>query len=175
MARTFAMLLLGAALSVGVAAPAAAQQIEADPKPAAPAPAATEEDKAAARELANKGFELYQAGNYKEAIQYFKDADARFHAPTLVIMQASANEKIGNLIEARGLYSQITREPLSPSASKEFKKAYADAEDALAKIKGRIPRLRIVAGSATASCTGCSNSSGVTKKMRPQRSVAKTE
>ena len=44
-----------------------------------------------------------------------------------------------------------------------------------ARSRPSMPRLRIVAGSATASWSGCSNSSGVPKKMRPQRSVANTE
>lgn len=137
-ARIFGLILGFSALSVALAAPASAQDA------AAPKPPTTEEAKAEARELANKGFELYQAGSYKEAIQYFRDAEARFHAPTILLIQANAHEKIGNLIEARGLYMQIAREPLPPDASKEFKKAQADAEEALSKFKNRIPKLRIV-------------------------------
>ena len=38
-----------------------------------------------------------------------------------------------------------------------------------------MPRLRIVAGRATASWSGCTKSSGTPKKMRPQSSVANDE
>lgn len=141
MARTFCIVLLGA-LGLFVSAPEALAQGD--------APAASAEAKAEARELANKGFALFQEGNFKEAVQYFRDADAKFHAPTLLLMQAKAHEKIGQLIEARGLYSQIAREPMAADASKEFKQARSDAEDALGKMKGRIPKLKIVLKGGTA-------------------------
>jgi hypothetical protein len=145
MARTLSILLLGAAaLAASLAASPAPALAQGEAKPAS-----VEENKAAARELANKGYELFQAGNYKEAVQYFRDADAKFHAPTLLIMQARAHEKLGEMIEARGAYTQIVREPLPENASKEFKQARADAEEALNKIKGRIPKLKIVLKGAT--------------------------
>jgi hypothetical protein len=142
MDRKLAITLVGAALFTF--APASTPALAQDAAEAAPSPQSTEEAKAAARELANRGYELYQAGNYKEAIQYFRDAEARFHAPTLLIMQAKAHENINNLIEARGLYMQIARESLPDNASKEFKQAHKEATDAVERIKGRIPKLKIV-------------------------------
>jgi hypothetical protein len=125
-----------------VAAPAAAQPAPADP-PAAPAPG-SDEAKAEARLLADKGYEQYEAGQYAKAIQYFRDAEARFHAPTLLAMQAKAQMKNGGLVEARTLFQRVVAEKLANDAPKEFLQAQTEAKAALEDLKGRIATLKVV-------------------------------
>lgn len=108
-------------------------------------PAQSDEDaKQAARELANKAYEHYAAGEYGRAILYFRDAEARFHAPTLVLHQAHSHAKLGQLVEARALYQRIIDEKLADDAPKEFVDAQTEAKK-LAEIMGaRIATLKIV-------------------------------
>lgn len=113
-------------------------------------PAATEDAKRAARELANKGYELYEAGDYTKAIQFFRDAEARFHAPTLLVIQARAHEKIGGLVEAQALYEKVAAEELAADAPKEFVEAQASAKAALEDIGPRIAFVKIVLKGMTA-------------------------
>jgi hypothetical protein len=100
-------------------------------------------DREVAREFANKGFELYQSGKYEQAITAFRDAERRFHAPTIVLMMAHAYDKIGRLLEARELYQQIVDEPLAHYAPSEFFGAQSQAKKDLAALEPRIPTLEI--------------------------------
>jgi hypothetical protein len=140
MMRTLATMMLGASLLVGVGAP----------RPVFAQTDATEEAKNAARELANQGFAHYQAGEYQKAIQLFLQADERFHAPTLVIMQAHAQAKLGNFIEARALYNRVVSEALAPNATKEFREAQAEAKAGLEELTGKTGYLKIVLQGGTA-------------------------
>ena len=121
------------------------------PSPSALAqPAAADDAKREARELANKGYEYYEAGDYAKAIQFFRDAEAKFHAPTLLVIQARAQEKNGGLVEARTLYQKVADEQLPADAPKEFVDAQAGAREALAGLEGRIAFVKIVLKGMTA-------------------------
>lgn len=112
----------------------------------APAPAWADDDaaKAAARELANKGYEHYAAGEYQKAIPFFKDAEARYHAPTLLLIQAKAWRKLNGLVEARDLYRRIADEKLADDAPQEFLDAQVEAKKELDLVSARIATLEIV-------------------------------
>lgn len=97
----------------------------------------------AARELANKGYEHYEAGEYAKAIQYFKDAEARFHAPTLLLITAKAHVKIGQYVEARDAYQRIIDEQLPADAPKEFLDAQEEAKKAVDLAAAKIATLKI--------------------------------
>lgn len=140
--RTISAILLGAALFSSAPAPAFAQP--------APAADATEQAKAEARELADKAFEHFQAGEYQKAIQLFHAADEKFHAPTLVLMQGHAQRKSGNLMEARALYQRVVNEGLAPNATKEFREAVDEANQALNEITGKTGYLKIILTGNTA-------------------------
>ncbi|WP_437637781.1 tetratricopeptide repeat protein [Sorangium sp. So ce854] len=123
--------------------------------PAVPATAfsqparATEQAKAAARALADKAWELFNAGRYEEALAAFQDAEAQVHAPPFLLYAARSCEKLGRLIEARSLYQRIVDEPLAASAPQEFQQAQADARAELAALAPRIPTLEVaVTGAA---------------------------
>jgi hypothetical protein len=108
---------------------------------ASPCAAAPPDPKAAARRLADQGYELYQAGKLDEAIDAFRRADQLFHAPTLVFAQAKANAKAGRLLEARALFQRVINEKLAPNAPDEFVGAQNSAEGELAALVPRIPTL----------------------------------
>ncbi|MEO7328099.1 MAG: hypothetical protein ABI193_05950 [Minicystis sp.] len=105
---------------------------------------ATEDPKVAARALARKGYELYDAESYEQAIQALQDAEQLYHAPTLVFMLGKAHVKIGKLLEARALFNKVADEKLAPSASADFRKAQASARQELAALEPLIPTLRII-------------------------------
>lgn len=114
------------------------------PSASAATPPVDEAAKAAARELANKGYEHYAAGEYAKAIPYFRDAEARYHAPTLLLIQAKAHVKLGDYVSARPLYEQIIGEKLADDAPAEFKNAQAQAQIGLDEAIPQIATLKIV-------------------------------
>jgi tetratricopeptide (TPR) repeat protein len=101
-------------------------------------------DKDAARALADKGAELYEAGKYEEAIAQFRRADEIVHAPTFVLAMAQASAKVGKLIEARAHYQRVVDEPLAANAPASFVDAKLSATKELEELKRRIPTLQIV-------------------------------
>ncbi|WP_437572481.1 hypothetical protein [Sorangium sp. So ce542] len=108
-----------------------------------------EQAKAAARALADKGWELFNAGRYEEALAAFRSAEAQVHAPPFLLLAARSCERLGRLIEARALYRRVVDEPLDASASPAFHQAQADAKAGLAALAPRIPALEVaVAGAA---------------------------
>jgi len=122
------------ALGVFVACPAAAQDV-ADPNV---------EARQAARALAERGAKLVQEGQYELAIQAFREADQRFHAPTILLEQARAHVRLGQLVEAQAVYSRIVGEQFANYAPPQFFKAQRDAGAELTALGPRIPTLRVV-------------------------------
>lgn len=113
-----------------------------------PAPS-TGQAKAAARALADKGWELFNAGRYEEALAAFLDADAQVHAPPFLRFAARSCERLGRLLEARSLFQRVVDEPLDAGAPQEFQQAQADARVELAALAPRIPTLEIAVTGAT--------------------------
>jgi hypothetical protein len=130
LSRTLLAVVLAVSAPLAWARPAAAQSAE----------DAREE----ARKLADKGYEHYEAGNYPKAIQYFRDAEARFHAPTLLLMLGKAHYKNGGLVEARAAFRRIADEQLPADAPKEFVDAQAEARKGIEEINPRVAMLKIV-------------------------------
>lgn len=142
------LLALSASLSPSPAAaqPAPSAQPTASASSAQPAASAQPSDdwkRQAARELANKGYEYYEAGKYELAVQFFRDAEARFHAPTLLLIQAKAQMKIGGLVEACDLYKRITSEKLAGDAPKEFLDAQVEADKGIDLSCPRVATLKL--------------------------------
>ncbi|WP_437945926.1 tetratricopeptide repeat protein [Sorangium sp. So ce296] len=134
---------LGPALLLGLTLLVASPTAVAQPSPP------TTEAKLAAKALADKGWELFNAGRYEDALTAFRDAEAKVHAPPFLVMAARACERLGRLLEARSLYQRVLDEPLSASAPRAFQQAQADAKAELAALAPRIPTLEVtLAGTA---------------------------
>lgn len=129
--------MLGALLSVGLAAPKA----NADP---------SAEDKAGARAAAERGGAEYKAAHFKEALDLFLRAESLIHAPTHVLMIARTQAALGDIVVAKESYLKITREDLASSAPPAFKRAHGDAEKELKDLEPRIPSIQITVKGATA-------------------------
>lgn len=119
--------------------------------PAALLAAPTASDRDAARRLADKGAELFDAGKYEEALDYFRRANERVHAPTFLLKMAQAKVKLGKLIEGRDIFQQIADEHLAPQAPESFVNARNTARRELEDLKPRIPTLQIVVTGAPLS------------------------
>ncbi|MBK8257463.1 MAG: hypothetical protein IPK82_32945 [Polyangiaceae bacterium] len=116
-------------------------------------PGQTQVDSAAkkeARELANQGYEHFQAGDYKKAVVLFEQAEAKFHAPTIMYMWGQAHELSGGLVEAQALYKRIVEETLPSDAPQEFRDAQTKARSSLDGLTGRTSLLKIVLKGMTA-------------------------
>lgn len=104
--------------------------------------------KSAARGLAQTGKQRLEAGKYAEAIEAFRDAEKYFSAPTIKRMRAFSHEKLGQLLEARDLYTQIAAEQFAADAPSEFWGAKEDAKKSLQSLETRIPRVEVTVAHA---------------------------
>ncbi|EYF01335.1 tetratricopeptide repeat protein [Chondromyces apiculatus] len=161
--RTLALALLAAlpaALSTTVALAQPAPPRPAPPKagpaasPAPPPPgparsgAPTRADartdaKAIAATTAARAQGLFDAGRYEEALITFRQSDEQFHAPTVVLMMARAQMKLGHLREARVQYQRVLDEKLADYAPQAYFDAQTSADRELDALLPRIPTLQI--------------------------------
>ncbi len=96
-----------------------------------------------ARTFADRGYAELQRGQFDKAIASFEKAEAKFHAPTILLMLAEAQIRAGKLTAARATYETIVGEKLLSYAPKEFFDAQEKAHAALTSLAGRIPKLTI--------------------------------
>jgi hypothetical protein len=111
---------------------------------ATPAHAVTDEDRAAARELAMQGLQLQAAANYTEALDRFDRAQAVFPAPTHLIHIAQCLAALGKLVEASEQYRLLVRTELPANAPNAFVQAQKQGEGELAQLEPRIPAIRVI-------------------------------
>jgi len=118
--------------------------------PAGGAYAQTDEEKAAARELAKQGAEAFTAGKHTDALDFMTRAEALVHAPPHLLYIARSQAALGKLVAARETYLKVTREELATNAPRAFKDAQAQAKEEMAAIEPKIAQLRInVEGAGT--------------------------
>jgi hypothetical protein len=134
--------LLGTEL---LAVPAGAQTAGAGPVVEPPAA-----ERASARAIADQGFDAFDAGEWRVALDRFERAESLVHSPVHRLFIARCQANLGLLLEAKETYLGITRERLAADAvaSLEAQRA-AGAE--LAALEGRIPfvLVSVKAGSGT--------------------------
>ena len=105
----------------------------------------------AARELAHRGTDAFERGDYAAAQDLFRRSYALVPAPTLSLREARALEKLGRWVEAAEAYVRTTRTPLDSSSPAPFRTAVHAAQNELAALRPRIPLLTIaIAGPAAA-------------------------
>jgi tetratricopeptide (TPR) repeat protein len=129
---------LGGGLLVAALALASPLRVRAQDEPA-PQPAPLGEAKA----LANRGFELFQQGDYEESIGLFVQAEQLSHSPVILSYIAQAYEALGKLLEAQETYNRIVAEELAADAAEDFVKAQQRARRQLPQLERRIPHLRL--------------------------------
>ena len=100
-------------------------------------------DKATAREVATEGIKLYEAGQYADALDRLKRAQALYDAPVHLLYIARAEANLGQLVDASENYRLLERYSLPKSAPPAWVAAIEDGGKELAALEPRIPKLRI--------------------------------
>lgn len=135
--RAVVALALAAALAPGAAGAA--------PKQCSPA------ERKAAGGLADKGFEQFEAADYKASIEFFQQAEEKCHSPRLLVFLGLAHARSGKLLRARELFQQAADEPITPRSPASFREAQVEARKELEALKPRIPVLQVTLSGASAS------------------------
>jgi hypothetical protein len=102
------------------------------------ASAQSEEDRAAARALANQGITAFSEGRYDEAVDRFARAESLLHAPTHLLYLGRCAEKQGQLIRARELLLKLSREELPANAPQAFRDAQNQAQAEARALESRL-------------------------------------
>jgi tetratricopeptide (TPR) repeat protein len=113
----------------------------------APALAAAQPDRAtqdAARTLGRAGLELYDKGRWAAALEKFSRAYALYKAPTLGLMAARCEERLGRLAAAEQLYRDVMEIELDRTASVAFRDAKASAVREHGALLPRVPKLSLM-------------------------------
>jgi hypothetical protein len=109
-----------------------------------PAWAATDADKALARELGQSGIEAYDAKDYPTAVDRLSRAVSLYDVPTLRLARAHALRSMGRLVSASEDYHAILlRKPL-PDDPPAIVQATRDAKGELPDIEAKIAHLTVV-------------------------------
>ncbi len=108
------------------------------------ADAAIDAARAEARVFAAQGDEAFSAGRCDRAVPFWKQAEAKFHAPTLLFRIARCQVLLGRVVEATKTLETIVAEKLSAEAPDAWKDAQRDASNELPAVRARIATLEIV-------------------------------
>ncbi|HTQ04058.1 MAG TPA: hypothetical protein VMI54_09380 [Polyangiaceae bacterium] len=105
----------------------------------APAWAATDEERSAARAAASQGADAYDAGKWQDAIDMFTRAEQLVHSPIHLMFIARAELKLFEWVKAYETFNRVKREGVPADASPAVKKAVEDASNELAKLEPQMP------------------------------------
>lgn len=97
----------------------------------------------AARKLGQEALVAFEQGRWELAYDKFAQAHEKLRAPTLMLFMARCQRNRGKLVQARGHYEAVVREPLPARPSAPFVKAKKDAAEELEGLNRRIPSLKI--------------------------------
>lgn len=101
-------------------------------------------DKAAARQVATEGIQLFKSQKYADALDRMKRAQALYDAPVHLLYIARAEEKLGLLVEASEHYRQLDHYTLPAKAPEAWTAAVEDGRRELASLEPRVPKLRVL-------------------------------
>lgn len=110
----------------------------------APAKAAAEGAKAAARRHAVAGIEAFHAGHPDRALRELRSAEKLFPAVTHRVYIARSLAELGRLVEAATAYDALLAESRPARLSPAVKEAYATAAVEREALEARLPRVKIV-------------------------------
>ncbi len=98
-----------------------------------------------ARELAGKGLDALDAGDYATAVAHLERAEKLFHAITHLLYMARAQDKLGKLALAHQLYMLVLAEKLTNYAPEVFRDAQKSAHAEVDALRRRIPTVNVSA------------------------------
>ena len=105
--------------------------------------AQTDEQRAAARAAATEAVRAFGEGRYADAADLCTRAESLMHAPTHLLLLARSQAKLGHLVQAQEAYFKIKGEDLPADAPKAFARAQQVAQEELAALEPRVPKLKI--------------------------------
>jgi hypothetical protein len=108
-----------------------------------PAFAQSDEQRAAARELATEGADAFDQGRYQDAIDRFTRAESLQHALPHLLFLARSHAKLKQYVKAREAYLKCINETLPPNASQGVRDAQSSAQSEISQVEGKIGRLAI--------------------------------
>ena len=109
------------------------------------------ETRTSARDLAVRGAQAFDAGQYAEASDLFRRAHELVGAPSIALMQARSLAKIGRLLEAIDLYERTARFKLADDAPEAYVTAVHAAASEVQEVWDRVPRVKLkVVGASSA-------------------------
>ena len=111
--------------------------------PLARAQQVSDADRAAARDLFNKGVELQNSQKFPEALDHFERSEKVVNAPTNLLHIGQCQAALGRLVEAAEAFRAAARFQLQPGAPAPFVAAQNEAQAQLSTIEPRIPELKI--------------------------------
>lgn len=97
-----------------------------------------------ARTLGRAGLALYEKGDCGGALAKFREAYALYKAPTIGLMSARCEARLGRLAAAEALYREVMDMPLGDAPTPAFDQARQDAIREHQALLPRVPRLTIV-------------------------------
>ena len=104
--------------------------------------------RAEARAIAERGDTQFNAGRCDKAIPLWREAAARFRAPTIMLRIARCQALVGKVVAAAATLESITKEPLEPDAPTAFEEAKQEAERDLKNVRSRVATLTITVDKA---------------------------
>ena len=110
----------------------------------ASAQASDDETRAAARQMARRGADAFDEGNFETAYDLFNRAYALMPVPSISVYEARAAEKLGKLVEALDAYERTVRYQVGEGTPEAFAKAVDEARVELSALRPRIPSLKVV-------------------------------
>ncbi|MDI1450241.1 tetratricopeptide repeat protein [Polyangium sp. 6x1] len=105
---------------------------------AEPRASSVQDKRALALEHAHQGLDAYREGRFEEAYEHFREAQALFPAPTLLVHMARCQRRLGKVVEAKALYEEVLAQPLPKNAPPPFVEARHDAERELSEMEAKL-------------------------------------
>jgi hypothetical protein len=101
--------------------------------------------RARAKELAEQGQELLLAGDAAGALPLLEQAEATFHAPTILLLIGRARVKLGRYVEAHAALRSAAVERIGDDLPEPWKEAQRTAREELAALAPHVALLDVVA------------------------------
>jgi hypothetical protein len=108
-----------------------------------PALAQSDEQRAAARDLATEGADAFDQGRYEDAIDRFTRAESLVHALPHLLFLARSHAKVNQYVKSREAYMKIINEALPPNATQGVREARTSAQSEISQVEGKIGRLTV--------------------------------